>query len=57
MLSGKGMPCKAPPIKSKGFLRQLDVPWRGGNIPASAVVIASETVNADFPRTTIASLD
>jgi len=50
------MPCKAP-TKSKGFLRQLEVSWRGGNIPVSAAVIASETVNADFLRTTIASLD
>jgi hypothetical protein len=50
------MPCKAP-TESKGFLRQLEVSWRGGNIPASVVVIASEAVNADFLRTTIASLD
>jgi hypothetical protein len=50
------MPCKAP-TESKGFLRQLEVSWRGGNMPASVAVIASETANADFLRTTIASLD
>ena len=50
------MPCKAP-TESKGFLRQLEVTWRGDDIPASVAVIASEIVDADFLRTTIVSLE